>query len=75
MNIVLISQIIQIFISVVLVFLTVIQAKGLGLSNTIGASFGFYRSKRGVERIIFVTTIILGVLFVVNSLVLVLVSR
>jgi len=51
-----------------------IQSKSSGLSSTLKSSFNMYRSLRGFEKIIFVLTVILGVLLVVNSLAIVLLS-
>lgn len=67
-----ISRIAQIMITVLLVFLVVIQSKGTGLSSSFGGNAGAYRSRRGLEKGIFGFTIALGVLLVVNSLVLLL---
>lgn len=47
-----------------------IQAKGAGLSREIGASIGFYASRRGLEKFIFFITIFFSLIFVVNSLLL-----
>lgn len=60
--------IIQIIISVLLVAAVMIQNKGVGLSQTFGGGGGggegnTYSTKRGAERIIFIVTIILAVIF------------
>ena len=54
--------------------LVLIQSKTAGLSPSLKGSFNMYRSLRGVEKIIFILTVIFGVLIVVNSLVIVLLS-
>ena len=59
---------IQIIVSVLLVAVIVIQAKGTGLGSLFGVSGEFYRSKRGVERILFIVTIILAILFLLTSI-------
>ncbi|KKU49231.1 MAG: Preprotein translocase, SecG subunit [candidate division WWE3 bacterium GW2011_GWB1_47_11] len=61
-------KIVQIVISVLLMFLVLIQTKNAGLSNAFGGGSFFYRSKRGLEKVIFLFTILLGVALVVNSL-------
>ncbi len=61
-------SIIQILVSVLLVAMIVIQAKGTGLGSLFGGSGEFYRSKRGVERILFIATIILAALFLLTSI-------
>jgi preprotein translocase subunit SecG len=74
MNYLYISQIAQIIVTVVLIVLVLIQSKGGGLSSAFGGSFTFYRSKRGVERSVFVLTIILGIFLAANSLIIVYLS-
>ena len=69
-----ILKIVQILVSIVLVALVLIQSKSAGLSSSLKSSFNMYRSLRGVEKIVFVLTIVFGVLLVLNSLALVLVS-
>jgi preprotein translocase subunit SecG len=63
--------IIQIIASVALILLVLIQSKASGLSSSVASSFGMYRSRRGVEKGVFVLTIIFGIIFTVNSLFLV----
>ena len=60
--------IIQIIVSVLLVTFILIQAKGTGLGSAWGGSGEFYRSKRGVEKIFFTTTIIIAAIFLVISI-------
>ncbi len=60
--------VIQIIASVVLIFLVLIQSKSGGLSSSVANSFGAYRSRRGIEKGIFILTIIFGVIFTANSL-------
>jgi len=62
--------IIQIIVSILLVGAILIQAKGVGLGSAFGGGGEFYKTKRGVEKIIFRATIILGVLFFLSSLIL-----
>ena len=71
MNYLLISQIAQIVLAVSLVFFTLIQSKGQGLSSSFAGNIGFYRSRRGLEKGIFILTILSAVLLVANSLVIV----
>ncbi len=56
---------------VVAVFLTVavlLQNRGAGLSGAFGPQAGVFRTRRGVERILFRLTIALAVVFIVVSL-------
>ena len=60
--------IIQICISVLLVTAILLQQRGTGLSATFGGEGNIYRTKRGLEKGIFVATIVLAVLFVASAL-------
>jgi len=70
MNIIII---VQILISISLIAVILLQAKGTGLGRAFGGGGEFYRSKRGIEKILFRVTIILAVLFLISSLISVLV--
>lgn len=61
-------RIAHILISVLLVAAILLQAKGVGLSATFGGGGEVFRTKRGAEKIIFVLTIILAVLFTLTSI-------
>ena len=59
----------QLVIAVLLVVLILLQERESGLSGVFGGSEGgYYRTRRGLERFIFATTIVLLVVFVVLSL-------
>ena len=58
----------QILVSVMLVVAIVIQTRGTGLGSAWGGTGEFYRSKRGMEKILFIVTIILAVLFFLTSI-------
>ena len=72
MNIFFISQILQIILSILLVALVLIQSKGKGLTSAVGGSIGFYKSRRGIERVVFVLTVVLLLGYIVNSVYLIL---
>jgi len=63
--------IIQIFASIALILLVLIQSKASGLSSSVANSLGAYRSRRGVEKGVFILTIAFGVIFTINSLLLI----
>lgn len=69
-----ILKILQLVVAGLLIVLVLIQSKSSGLSSTLKSSFNMYRSLRGFEKIIFILTIILGGLLVINSLAIVLLS-
>lgn len=60
---------IQIIIGVLLIIVIIIQQKGSGMGSAFGADMGFYRTKRGAEKLLFYATIVLSALLVVSSLV------
>ena len=59
----------QIIVSAALIVSILLQARGTGLSSTFGGDSAVSRSRRGIEKSLFRFTIILGVLFVLFSLV------
>lgn len=60
---------IQIVIAVLLVLIILVQQKGTGLGGTFGGELGFYRTKRGAEKLLFNITILLSGLFIIASIV------
>ncbi len=74
MNYLLISKIAQVFLGVLLTALVLMQSKNAGLAYGLKSSFSMYRSLRGVEKIVFTTTIVAGVMLVLNSLLLITLS-
>ncbi len=50
------------------------QAKGVGLGRAWGGGSEFYKSRRGVEKIIFRLTITVAALFLISSILNVLIS-
>lgn len=56
-------QILQIVIAVLFITSILLQNRGTGLSGVFGGSSGVYRTKRGVEKGLFWTTIVLAVVF------------
>lgn len=61
-------SLIQIILGVLLVLVIIIQQKGSGLGSAFGGEMGFYRTKRGAERLLFYATIVLAVAFLVSSI-------
>jgi protein translocase SecG subunit len=58
----------QIIVSVLLTGAILLQAQGSGLGSTWAGGGETYHTKRGVERVIFFSTIVLIVLFTALSL-------
>lgn len=61
--------IIEIILGLLLIGLIVLQSKGTGLGSTFGGDMGFYGTKRGAEKMLFILTIIIAFLFLLNSLI------
>ncbi|MFA6814345.1 MAG: preprotein translocase subunit SecG [Candidatus Pacebacteria bacterium] len=61
----------QAIISVILIILVLLQSNAGGSGSLFGASGGeTYHTRKGVEKLFFYATIVFGVLFIVNSLLL-----
>lgn len=58
----------QIILSILLITAILLQSKGTGLGSAWGGSGEFYQTKRGVEKILFSTTIVLVILFIFTSI-------
>lgn len=61
-------SIFQIFISVVLTASILLQQRGGSLGSSFGGGGASYHTKRGFEKALFTSTVILGVLFVLSTL-------
>ncbi len=62
--------ILQIVFSIGIIIAVLLQPEGTGLGSTWGGGGGTYHTKRGVEKVLFYGTIVIIVLFTINSLVL-----
>ena len=62
-------NIIQIVISVALVTAILFQVRGGGLGGIFGQADSVFRTKRGIEKWLFIATIVLVVIFVALSIV------
>lgn len=59
----------QTILGVVLIVLVLIQVKGTGLGSTFGGEMGFYRTKRGFEKLLFYFTIAIAGLFLISAII------
>lgn len=57
----------QIFVSIFLIASILLQTPGGGLGSIFGGGGEFYRSKRGMEKLVFYLTIGLAALFLISS--------
>ncbi|HEY83770.1 MAG TPA: preprotein translocase subunit SecG [Chloroflexi bacterium] len=66
-------QIVQIIISITLIALVLLQGKSGGLGGIFGGDGGVYRTRRGVEKLVFQATIgVSAAFFLVSILIVVL---
>jgi len=61
-------KIVQIVVAVLLMISILMQNRGAGLGGVFGGSGGVYLTKRGLEKKLFITTIVLAVIFILLSL-------
>ncbi len=64
--------IVLIAVSVLLSLSILLQSRGSGLGSAFGGDSGSYRTKRGLEKGLFYTTIVLAIAFVGTALAIVL---
>lgn len=57
----------QMVLGITLIALILLQAKGTGLGSAFGGDMGFYRTKRGFEKLLFNATILVVTLFLITS--------
>jgi len=58
----------QIIVPVLLIVLILLQQRGTALGSAFGGEGGFYLQRRGLEKKIFWSTVVLAVLFIAISL-------
>ncbi len=63
-----IFNIVQIILAVVLILIVLLQQKGTGLSGVFGGSSNIYSTKRGVDKILHYSTIVVSIVFFALSL-------
>ncbi len=61
-------KIIQIIISIFLIVVILLQSRGAALGGVFGGSSTVFLTKRGIEKKLFIITIVLSVLFFLVSL-------
>jgi preprotein translocase subunit SecG len=67
-------NLVQIVVSIALIAVILVQAKGSGLGGIFGGDSSIYKTRRGVEKTIFQATIALAVVFFAISVVSVLLA-
>lgn len=61
-------NIVQLVTAVMLIIFVLLQQRGSGLGGAFGGSGEVYQTKRGVEKWLFIATIIVGIVFVLSGL-------
>ena len=56
-------QIFELVLGILLISAILLKQRGSGLSGVFGGEGNIYRTKRGIEKILFQTTIVIAVLF------------
>jgi len=59
--------VIQIVVSIAVISVILLQAKGVGLCRAWGGDGEFYKSRRGVEKFIFQLTVFFIIIFLITS--------
>jgi len=61
-------KIAQVAVAILLMAAILMQNRGAGLGGVFGGSGGVYLTKRGLEKKLFIATIVLAVIFILLSL-------
>ncbi len=61
-------KIAQIVVAILLMVAILMQSRGAGLGGVFGGTGGVYLTKRGLEKKLFIATIILAAIFILLSL-------
>lgn len=69
MNLDFILNIVQIVIAGLLITTVLLQQRGAGLGGAFGGEGGVYFKKRGAEKILFISTIILAASFILIAII------
>ncbi len=65
-------QVIQIILSLAIIIVIILQARGMGLGSLFGGGdtgMGITKTRRGLERTLFQITIVLAALFLLNAII------
>jgi len=63
-----ILNIIQAVSAILLIIVILLQSRGAGVGGVFGGEGAVYQTKRGVEKKLFILTIILSIIFLVTAL-------
>ncbi|MEK7480562.1 MAG: preprotein translocase subunit SecG [Patescibacteria group bacterium] len=68
MSVTLLVSLAQIVVSLLLTAAILLQQRGTGLGSAFGGGNLLYASRRGIERVLFISTVVLAFLFLVLAL-------
>jgi protein translocase SecG subunit len=57
--------VIQVITLILIIATVLLQQKGTGLSSMFGSSTNFYQTKRGAEKLLFYTTVVSAIIFLI----------
>lgn len=60
---------VEIILAISLIIAILMQHQGAGLGGAFGGEGNFYRSKRGVEKALYIFTIVVAILFALTALI------
>jgi len=61
-------KIFQIIFAILLMIAILLQQRGSGLGMAFGGQGNVYRSRRGIEKVLFIATIVIAILFCLTAL-------
>lgn len=60
--------VVQVILAIALISCIVLQPQGTGLGSAFGSSGESYHTRRGLEKVVFVSSIVLTALFAANAI-------
>lgn len=60
---------IQMILSIILIGAVLLQQRGSSLGSSFGGDSSTYSSRRGIEKTLFITTVVIGALFFISNLI------
>ena len=70
-----IIPVVQIIIAFLLTAAILLQQRGAGLSEAFGGGGAGYHTKRGIEKILFISTIVLAILFISSTFIILFLNK
>ena len=61
-------MIVQVLLAIILMASVLLQGRGSSLGEAFGGGSSFFTSRRGVERTLFIITVVIAALFIITAL-------